>query len=109
MLRARPVHWPTLRISLGRSLGPTTTSATTRMTKSSLHAISNIGFSHCRGRPVDLRSAGRPTLPAPDLRVARVGRAKCVEDRLDDPLARAGLHRPAYPSPLTQAKTRQGL
>src|SRR5262249_50033867 len=50
MARARPAHWPAVRISRGRSLGPTTTNATTRMTRSSLQAISNILFSHRHGR-----------------------------------------------------------
>src|SRR5882672_2583213 len=51
MARARPAHWPAVRISLGRSLGPTTTSATTMMTNSSLQAISNMSVSHCHSPP----------------------------------------------------------
>src|SRR5579863_5307502 len=42
MARARPAHCPAVRISLGRSFGPTTTNATIRITNSSLQAISNM-------------------------------------------------------------------
>src|SRR4051812_45335744 len=50
MARARPAHWPAVRISRGRSLGPTTTTATTTMTSNSLQAKSNIG-THQSSRP----------------------------------------------------------
>src|SRR3546814_437024 len=42
MRRALPIHWPAVRISLGKSLGPTTTSATIRSIRSSLQPMSNM-------------------------------------------------------------------
>src|SRR5690242_9916829 len=46
--RARPTQWPTTRIARGRSLGPMTTSATTRTRRNSLGAISNTAASALR-------------------------------------------------------------
>ena len=48
-LRALPIHWPTMRSTPGSSFGPMAISATTAMTTSSLHPMSNMKHSaHAR-------------------------------------------------------------
>src|SRR5262245_59664517 len=42
ILRALPIHWPTMRSTPGNSFGPMAISATTAMTTSSLHPMSNM-------------------------------------------------------------------
>jgi len=51
ILRALPIHCPTMRSTPGSSFGPMAISATTAMTAISLHPISNMNFSAHARRP----------------------------------------------------------
>src|SRR6185437_13497989 len=66
ILRALPIHCPTMRSTPGSSFGPMTISATTAMTAISLHPISNMkNPAHAKRSPADdlwqwLRRKSRP-------------------------------------------------
>src|ERR1700752_4591848 len=99
ILRALPIHWPTMRSTPGSSFGPMAISATTAMTTSSLHPMSNMkesahaqavqnlnslaGFEGARGFSQPVVMAGSDRLAA-DVRERRRGRRRrIVVDRLD--------------------------
>src|SRR5436190_12682152 len=69
-LRALPIHCPTVRRTPGSSFGPIATSATTAMTTSSLHPISNMNTSAQREAifipMLAEQDLGRPRLPPTD-------------------------------------------
>src|SRR5262249_3739607 len=98
ILRALPIHWPTMRSTPGNSFGPMAISATTAMTTSSLHPMSNMkesahaqaaktptpiaGFEGARGFSLPLLMAGPDRLAA-DVGPRRGGRPRrIVIDRL---------------------------
>ena len=66
ILRALPIHCPTMRSTPGNSFGPMAISATTAMTTSSLHPMSNMKNSaHARRfHPTIKHDLGRPRLLA---------------------------------------------
>ena len=66
ILRALPIHWPIMRSTPGSSFGPMAISATTAMTSSSLHPMSNMKLSaHARLAPIPAphRRPACPVLP----------------------------------------------
>ena len=64
ILRALPIHCPTMRSTPGSSFGPMAISATTAMTTSSLHPMSN------------MNSSARARRPRPNPYLARFGAAR---------------------------------